>query len=124
MPALVLVSGANGFVGFETVYQALSRGYRVRGTVRRQEQIDKLINDPVLAPWKDNFEGVLVPDLEAEHAFHEALKGCDHAIHLATPVKEVRLHKTCGRLVLTFASRRLIMFVTQSTPPSEGHWVS
>lgn len=71
----VLVTGANGFLGSHIADQFLRHGYKVRAAVR----------DPSKNAWavdvfgklygKDNFELVSVPEMEAEGAFGEVIKG-------------------------------------------------
>ena len=71
----VLVTGANGFLGSHVADQFLRSGYKVRAAVR----------DPSKDVWavdvfgklygKENFELVAVPEMSAEGAFDEAVKG-------------------------------------------------
>jgi len=80
-PALVLVTGASGFIAAHVCQLLLSRGYKVRGTVRspaKGEYLVKLLSSP-------NFTYVIVPDIEAPGAFDEAVKGVDAVEHTASP---------------------------------------
>jgi NADP-dependent 3-hydroxy acid dehydrogenase YdfG len=73
--SLVLVTGASGFIGMHIVEQLLLAGYHVRGTVR----------DEMKAAWTSEFYGdrhragqfsaVVVPEMSADGAFDEAVKG-------------------------------------------------
>jgi nucleoside-diphosphate-sugar epimerase len=83
--SLVLVTGANGFVGSHTAREFLKRGFRVRGTVRDLSRAAWLVND-VLKSYADigDFELVEVKDFTAEHAFDEAVKGVSAIAHIAT----------------------------------------
>ncbi|KZT52364.1 D-lactaldehyde dehydrogenase [Calocera cornea HHB12733] len=80
-PALVLVTGASGFIAAHVCKLLLERGYKVRGTVRSASKGDYLVK--LLA--SPNFTYVIVPDIEAPGAFDEAVKGVDAVEHTASP---------------------------------------
>jgi nucleoside-diphosphate-sugar epimerase len=83
----ILVTGANGLLGSHIVKQFLERGYKVRGTVRDLSKTQWLVQD-VFKSYADNgdFELALVPDLAADHAFDEAIKGISAIAHVASIV--------------------------------------
>lgn len=80
--SLILVTGANGYIGSHTINVLLGLGYRVRGTVRSEK------------PWlseffhrkydKDAFELVLVPNLEDEEALGKAMAGVSGVAHVVS----------------------------------------
>ncbi|CAG9985054.1 unnamed protein product [Clonostachys byssicola] len=82
--SLVLVTGANGFLGSHVADQFLHYGYNVRATVR----------DTVKHAWyadlfekkygKDRFELVQVDDMSKDGAFNEAIKGVKIFVHTAS----------------------------------------
>ena len=75
--SLVLVTGANGFLGSHISDQILQAGYRVRGTSRdasKTKWITELF-DGKYGPGR--FEAVVVKDMASEDAFDEACKGID-----------------------------------------------
>lgn len=86
----VLVTGANGAVGYAVVNHALKAGYRVLAAVRAQSKADSILTGPSIASLpaetKANLSFVVIPDLLDPHAYDEALKGADYAIHVASPV--------------------------------------
>jgi len=73
--SLVLVTGANGYLGLHVADQFLEAGYKVRGTVRDEDK----------ASWTKeyfdgkygvgNYEAVVVKDIAAEGAFEKIVKG-------------------------------------------------
>lgn len=70
---------------------ALSQGYRVRGVVRKEDQISKIKSHPLMDGLTDGVEFVVVPDLGEAGAFDQALDGISAIIHLASPLaKEAR----------------------------------
>lgn len=83
----VLVTGATGNVATQVAKQFLERGYRVRGTVRNLAKASWLVTD-VFKTYADRgeFELVLVPDLAADHAFDDAVKGVSAIAHVASVV--------------------------------------
>ncbi|KPM41009.1 hypothetical protein AK830_g5538 [Neonectria ditissima] len=81
----VLVTGATGFVASHITKQFLERGYKVRGTVRDLTQASWLIDDHFKSYVDSgNLELVAVPDLAADGAFDEAVKGVSAIAHIAT----------------------------------------
>ncbi|KAJ4376109.1 hypothetical protein N0V83_001390 [Neocucurbitaria cava] len=77
---LVLVTGANGYIGGVTVQKFLDAGYRVRGTVRNASK-----QSWMLSHYGPNFSMVEVPDLGADGALDEVVKGVDGIAHIASP---------------------------------------
>ena len=81
---LVLITGVSGFIASHTANQFLEAGYRVRGTVRSLEKADwlyKLFDEKY---GKGKFEASVVPDMMAEDAFNEAVKGVAGICHMAS----------------------------------------
>jgi len=83
----VLVTGITGYVAAQIAKQFLSRGYRVRGTVRNLSKASWLLTD-VFKTYADrgDFELALVPDLAADHAFDDSIKGVSAIAHVASVV--------------------------------------
>lgn len=75
--SLVVVIGANGYMGLETCEKLLQAGYRVRGTVRNVEQHRGWMYNLFDRTWSGKFDLVQVPDFEAERAFEDAFRGID-----------------------------------------------
>lgn len=71
----VLVVGANGFIGSNISIELLKLGYKVRGTTRNVEKNKWLSDlcDGEHGPGK--FELVPVPDMEADQAFDQVVRG-------------------------------------------------
>ncbi|KAH9896112.1 NAD-P-binding protein [Cubamyces lactineus] len=90
-PAKVLVTGANGFVGYWVVHLLLRAGYAVRATVRTSEKA-RILTAQIAAKYSPElsaggaFECVVVPDITEEGAFDEYLVGVEGVVHTATPV--------------------------------------
>jgi nucleoside-diphosphate-sugar epimerase len=74
--SLILVTGANGYLGCRFSNTLIQQGYKVRGVVRDLERCEH-----VKAFFSQNygndgrFEMVQVPDLTADGAFDAAVKG-------------------------------------------------
>ena len=73
--SLVLVTGANGFIGSHVADQFLAAGYRVRGTVRSESKglWLKELFDKKYSSGK--FEIAIVPDMTLKGAFDDATEG-------------------------------------------------
>ena len=82
----VLITGATGHLGFKILVTALEAGYRTRIALRRLEQADKIKKTKSIQPFLDAIEFVQVPDIIAANAYHEAIKGVDLVLHVASPI--------------------------------------
>eukprot|EP01120_Amphizonella_sp_Union-15-10_P011499 TRINITY_DN4892_c0_g1_i1.p1 TRINITY_DN4892_c0_g1~~TRINITY_DN4892_c0_g1_i1.p1 ORF type:complete len:306 (+),score=54.10 TRINITY_DN4892_c0_g1_i1:64-981(+) len=80
-PKLVCVTGANGFIAAHTIKLLLSRGYRVRGTVRSTKDPKK---NEFLTKMGSSLE-LVEADLMKKGSFDGAVKGCDFVLHMASP---------------------------------------
>ncbi len=79
MPATVLVTGANGFLGRHIVAELLGRGYAVRALVRPQNRPSSPVLPPLQSLPIECFEG----DLSQPHTVAGAADGCTAIIHAA-----------------------------------------
>ena len=77
----VLVTGVNGFIASHVGDQLLAAGYKVRGTVRDKTKADLIRDIYEKRHGLENFEAVIVPDLSADGAFDDAVKGMHMYIH-------------------------------------------
>lgn len=84
----VLITGANGYIGAQTVARFLDAGWAVRGTVRDLNSVSArgLAAHLAAAQVAGTFELVAVPDIKAAGAFDAATRGVHAIAHLATPV--------------------------------------
>lgn len=84
---IVLLTGGSGFVGFRILEQLLDQGWHVRLAVRSESKLTTL-KKALEKLQKDttNIEHVIVPDMMAEDAFQEAIKGVSYVIHVASPL--------------------------------------
>lgn len=84
---LVLISGLNGYIAAVTAKHLLDAGYKVRGTVRRTSSATPIVEGPLKSYFQSGaLEVVQVPDITADGAFDEAVKGVTAIAHLASPV--------------------------------------
>ncbi|AOA63472.1 Aldehyde reductase [Komagataella phaffii CBS 7435] len=94
MVSNVLLTGASGYIAQHVTSELLSHGFRVIGTVRRQEQADQLHKqfseeNPALQKDPSLLTYVLVPDIGAPDAFDEVLKSTPditYVLHTASPL--------------------------------------
>jgi hypothetical protein len=68
--------------------QALQAGYKTRIAVRKESQIETLKGHDLIKEFaaKGLVEGVVVPNIEIDGAFDEALKDVVGVLHIASPV--------------------------------------
>ena len=85
---LVFITGATGHIGFKTLVLALEAGYSIRAAVRSEAKISKILSAPSIKALNpgSRLSFVVVPELTAEGAYDEAVKGVTHIIHLASPI--------------------------------------
>ena len=75
---IVLVTGANGYIGSATVRVLVDHGYLVRGAVRSAKK-----NQWMKAHFGPNFQLIEVPDMNVPNAYSEAVKGVSGIVHIA-----------------------------------------
>ena len=100
--SLVLVTGANGYIGSYIVVQLLDRGYRVRGTARDISKLDVIKEIIEKRNLLERFEGVVVPDMAAEGAFEGAISGkssCRLCITGPESVADRPFRKDCAGVI-------------------------
>ncbi|KAL8713663.1 MAG: hypothetical protein Q9220_002189 [cf. Caloplaca sp. 1 TL-2023] len=87
-PALILVTGVNGYVGSHIALELLKRGYHVRGTVRSQDKGEYMraafTEERHGIPKESRFETAIVPEMSQEGTFDSVLQGCTAVIHTAS----------------------------------------
>lgn len=81
---LVLVTGATGYIGSHVVEELIAAGYKVRGTSRTSEKAQYLVDYINKTFGNGHLEVVEVPDMVAEGAYDEAVKGVSGIVHLAS----------------------------------------
>jgi nucleoside-diphosphate-sugar epimerase len=82
----VLVTGGTGFVGGWCCAELLRRGYEVRTTVRDLRRSDEVRASVAAAGVEaDGRLSVLAADLGADDGWAEAVAGCEHVLHVASP---------------------------------------
>ncbi|CAH0038005.1 unnamed protein product [Clonostachys solani] len=84
--SIVLITGANGNLGSHISDQFLHYGYKVRAAVRDIEKNAWLAELFEKSYGKGVFELVRIPDLTADGAFDEAIKGVGAVVHTASVV--------------------------------------
>lgn len=80
----VAVTGANGFIASEIIAQLLMRGYKVHGTVRDPNNIEKVGHLKSFVGSKHL--RLFKADLDSSKAFEEAFHDCQIVIHTASPL--------------------------------------
>lgn len=87
---VVLITGANGHIGFRVVVLALQAGYKVKAAVRNQEKADRISAAQSIKDLgeldDDSLTFCFVPDLLKPGAYDEAVKDVDYIIHIASPI--------------------------------------
>ncbi|KAF3072189.1 hypothetical protein CFAM422_005883 [Trichoderma lentiforme] len=75
---LILVSGANGYIGSAIVRVLLDYGYSVRGSVRSVSD-----NHWMISHFGPKFHLVEIPDVNIAGAFEDAIRGVQGIVHVA-----------------------------------------
>jgi nucleoside-diphosphate-sugar epimerase len=83
---LVLLTGGTGYLGYLTLIALLKSGYRVRLAVRSASKIARVEAGPSFKALKPSVEWVIVPDMTANGAYDEAVKGVKYIVHCASPI--------------------------------------
>ncbi|KAI1618580.1 hypothetical protein EDD36DRAFT_35795 [Exophiala viscosa] len=83
---LVLLTGGTGHLGYRTLVEALSKGYRVRAAVRSEAKAAGIKSAKSTQPYLNQLTFVTVPNIETDGAFDDAVKDVDYIVHLASPL--------------------------------------
>jgi dihydroflavonol-4-reductase len=83
--ALVLVTGASGYIAGHCVRELLEHGYRVRGTVRSLADSRKTEHLRRMATALGGSLELVEADLSADRGWREAVAGCRYVLHVASP---------------------------------------
>jgi len=82
---LVLVTGASGFIAGHCIRELLEHGYRVRGTVRKLADAEKVEHLRRLAEGQGASIEFVEADLSADNGWGDAVAGCAFVEHVASP---------------------------------------
>src|SRR5258708_37521235 len=82
--SLVFITGATGFIGSQVALKVLEAGYKLRISIRRENQGEKLRQ--VFSQYADQLDFAIVPDLTAPGCFDKTLDGVEYVLHLASPL--------------------------------------
>ncbi|KAH6680654.1 hypothetical protein B0J14DRAFT_579066 [Halenospora varia] len=110
-PAIVLVTGANGFIAAHCVADLLKNGFAVVATARTEA---KVLTTFLMHKHHPNLSVELVPDITAPGCFDEAIRNCDAVLHLAAPFgysysnfeKELLIPSIQGTLTICQAAQK------------------
>jgi nucleoside-diphosphate-sugar epimerase len=74
----------------QVLIEALKAGYNVRAAVRSQSKAEKILAMPSIQAIKPQkrLEFVIIPDMVADGAYAEAIKGASYAIHVASSIPQ------------------------------------
>jgi nucleoside-diphosphate-sugar epimerase len=84
---LVLITGGTGFIGIKTIHLALKAGYSVRAAVRSQAKAVGILATPSVKAINpgSRLTFAVVPDILADNAYDDAVKGVKYILHIASP---------------------------------------
>ena len=83
---LVLLTGSTGHIGFRILVFLLQAKYKVRCTIRKSEQEQRILATASLQPFLDHVSFALVPDMTAPGAYDTAIVDVEHVVHVASPI--------------------------------------
>lgn len=86
---LVLITGATGHIGFKTLLDLLEAGYQARIAVRSEAKTKAILDNPKFKSLQipsNSYTFTIVPEITAKDAYHDAIKGVDYVMHIASPL--------------------------------------
>ncbi|KII83927.1 hypothetical protein PLICRDRAFT_118805 [Plicaturopsis crispa FD-325 SS-3] len=110
----VLVTGFTGYIGAHVTDQLLGAGYTVRGTTRSAAKATYLKDKFTREYGAGRLDVVEIPDISADGAFNEAIKGVSGVAHIAADVSmSTNVDEVVGSAVKTTLS---ILRAAAATP--------
>ncbi|WP_316575512.1 SDR family oxidoreductase [Nocardia canadensis] len=86
--AIVLVTGATGFVAGHCVRELFEHGYQVRATVRELGAAGRRAHLVDLAERLGGSVDFVRADLTSDDGWDVAVQGCDYVLHVASPIPD------------------------------------
>lgn len=83
MTGIVLVTGGSGYIAGFTIRQLIEQGWTVRATIRN------LAREGEVRDWlkvDDDRLSFFAADLTSDAGWAEAMAGCSHVVHMASPI--------------------------------------
>lgn len=83
MPGTIFVSGGSGYIAGFVIRQLIAEGWTVRTTIRN------LAREREVRGWLEVDDSKLTffaADLTRDEGWAEAMRGCEHAVHVASPI--------------------------------------
>ncbi|KAK1687489.1 hypothetical protein BDP55DRAFT_703285 [Colletotrichum godetiae] len=124
---IAVITGANGYIASHIADHFIQNGYRVRGTVRNPKKSAWLVPHFEIRYGTGKFELHIVPDMQVDAVYDEAMKGVSILVHTATvvdfngdPAEVIGGAVTCGMVAIQAAykeqsMRRFILTSSAST---------
>lgn len=124
IPKLVLVTGANGYIGSSLIQSLLEQGYRVRSTLRDADMANEHETQVLMDMTNASTHLELLPlELEGpEDAFDKAVQGVEWIFHVAQPVS-VKKIKDEQSIIGPAVTGTLNMLRAANTTPSVTKFV-
>ena len=86
MPKTVLVTGGTGFIAGWCIVELLRQGYAVRATLRDPASAEKVRSAIATQIDPGDRLSFAAADLTADAGWDAAMAGCDHVLHVASPL--------------------------------------
>lgn len=85
MTKTVLVTGGTGYIAGELIRQLLARDWTVHTTVRNKAKSEAILRKRLGNPGDDKVK-VFQAELMSDDGWSEAVAGCSHVAHVASPI--------------------------------------
>ncbi|WP_341712729.1 NAD-dependent epimerase/dehydratase family protein [Erythrobacter sp.] len=85
MASTVLVTGGTGYIAGELIRQLLAKGWTVHATVRNKAKSEARLRERMGSPGEDRLK-VFEAELMSDAGWAEAIAGCTHVAHVASPI--------------------------------------